>query len=77
MLVVEFTRVNLLRTRLNQSERKTNMAKYYFYTKIDSKKEPIYTCDANSLEDAKLVFSKGKQMSLETFNKLYEVDTKS
>lgn len=53
------------------------MAKYYFYSKTDSKKEQIYTCDANSLEDAKVVFSKGKQMSLDTFNKLYEVDTKS
>ena len=53
------------------------MTKYYVYSKTDSKKEQIYTCDANSLEDAKVVFSKGKQMSLDTFNKLYEVDTKS
>ena len=53
------------------------MAKYYFYTKTDSTMEAIYTTDAHSIEEARLIFSKGKQMKLETFNKLYEVNIKS
>ena len=53
------------------------MAIYYFYSKNDSNMESIFTCNAGSTEEATLIFSKGKQMNLETFNKLYEVNIKS
>lgn len=53
------------------------MAIYYFYSKTDSNMESIFTCNASSTEEAALIFSKGKQMNLETFNKLYEVNIKS
>lgn len=53
------------------------MTTYYFYSKNDSTMESIFTCGANSIEEARLIFSKGKQMKLETFNKLYEVNIKS
>lgn len=53
------------------------MTTYYFYSKNDSTMESIFTCVANSIEEARLIFSKGKQMKLETFNKLYEVNIKS
>lgn len=53
------------------------MATYYFYSKTDSTMESIFTCNAHSTEEATLIFSKGKQMNLETFNKLYEVNIKS
>ena len=49
------------------------MAKYYFYQKADSKKESIYTSDADSLEDATRIFSIGKDLSLESFSSIYEV----
>lgn len=52
------------------------MATYYFYSKTDSDMESIFTCVAHSIEEARIIFSKGKQMKLDTFNKLYEVDTK-
>lgn len=50
---------------------------YYFYSKTDSNMESIFTCSAHSIEEARLMFSTGKQMDLETFNKLYEVNIKS
>ena len=50
------------------------MAKYYFYQKGDSKKESIYTCDADSPEDATRIFSIGKDLSLESFSSIYEVE---
>ena len=53
------------------------MAIYYFYSKNDSNMESVFTCVAHSIEEARLIFSKGKQMNLETFNKLYEVNIKS
>lgn len=53
------------------------MSTYYFYSKNDSNMESIFTCDAHSTDEARLIFSKGKQLDLEIFNKLYEVNIKS
>ena len=53
------------------------MKKYYFYSKMDSSKEPIYTISAINHVMAVRRFAKGKRMDLDTFNKLYEVNTTS
>ena len=47
------------------------MPKYSFKPK--STKEFISSINASSLEEAKQMFAKIKVLSLETFNKLYEV----
>lgn len=49
------------------------MKKYYFYSKMDSSKEPIYTISAISRIVAARRFAMGKQMSLKQFLKLYSV----
>jgi len=49
------------------------MKKYYFYSKFDSSKEPIYTINAISRMVAARRFAMGKQMSLKQFLKLYSV----
>lgn len=48
------------------------MTKYSFRSK--NTLEHIKTIDANSLEEAKIIFSNIKVLDLETFDKLYEVD---
>ena len=52
------------------------MRKYFFYSKIDSSKEPIFYCNANSIEDAILIFADGKDMDVDMFNELYSVERK-
>lgn len=49
------------------------MTKYSFYSNNDSNQESIYTCDANSLEEARLIFARGKLLELKVFDKLYSV----
>ena len=49
------------------------MKQYYFYSKNDSSKEPIYTIKAISRKVATRKFAIGKQMSLENFLELYSV----
>lgn len=49
------------------------MKKYYFYSKMDSSKEPIYTIRAASRIAAAKKFATGKRMSLKEFLKLYAV----
>ena len=49
------------------------MNTYYFYSNNDSTKEAIFTIKAKSLENATIRFAKGKQLNLDTFNKLYSV----
>tara|TARA_R110000803_G_C11974977_1_gene320063 strand:- start:770 stop:931 length:162 start_codon:yes stop_codon:yes gene_type:complete len=53
------------------------MARYYFYTKTDSTMEAIYTTDAQSIEEATIIFSIGKDLSLESFSDMYEVKIKN
>lgn len=47
------------------------MPKYSLY--IKNSKEEVTTKDASTLEEAKGIFAKIKVLSLEKFNKLYEV----
>ena len=49
------------------------MKSYYFYSKFDSSKEPIYTMRAVSRIVAAKKFAIGKRMSLKEFLKLYAV----
>lgn len=49
------------------------MKQYYFYSKSDSKKEPINKELAYSLEDAIELFASQKQMAVSEFNKLFSV----
>lgn len=50
------------------------MIGYTFYSKFDSKKEPISSWPANSLEEAVELFAKIKKLPVEEFNKLYTVE---
>jgi len=52
------------------------MKKYFFYSKNDSSKEPIFYCSANSIEDAIRIFAYGKDVTVEIFNNLYSVERK-
>lgn len=49
------------------------MKKYYFYSKMDSSKEPIFTITATNRMMAARRFAMGKQMSLKEFLKMYSV----
>ena len=49
------------------------MNSYFFYSKIDKSKEPIYYCKAMSRYNAALKFAQGKQMELKTFLTIYSV----
>jgi len=46
---------------------------YFFYSKIDKSKEPIYYCKAMSRYNAALKFAQGKRMELKTFLTIYSV----
>jgi len=50
------------------------MKQYYFYSRGDSKKEPINKELALSLEDAIELFTSQKQMEIDEFNKLFSVE---
>lgn len=50
------------------------MAGYKFYVKNDIKKEAITSWPADSKESAIANFAKMKQMSIESFNKIFEVE---
>ena len=50
------------------------MKQYYFYSRGDSKKEPINKELALSLEDAIELFTSQKQMGIDEFNKLFSVE---
>lgn len=50
------------------------MVGYKFYVKSDIKKEAINTWPAASKEEAIANFAKIKQMSIESFTKLFEVE---
>lgn len=50
------------------------MKQYYFYSKSDSKKEPINKELTHSLEDAIELFASQKQMGVSEFNKLFSVE---
>ena len=49
------------------------MQKYYFYSKNDASKEPIFTITAKNRMMAARRFAMGKQMSLKQFLNLYSV----
>jgi len=49
------------------------MNSYFFYSKIDKTKEPIYYCKAMSRYNAALKFAQGKRMELKTFLTIYSV----
>lgn len=46
---------------------------YYFYSRRDSKKEPISKCVALSRYKAALQFAQRKQLDLKAFLRLYSV----
>lgn len=46
---------------------------YKFYSKVDDRKESIHTIHAASKELAIESFAKMKQLSVQKFNKLFEV----
>ena len=49
------------------------MKTYFFYSKIDSDKEPIYYCKASSRLRAAEKFAEGKRMDLKMFLTIYSV----
>ena len=49
------------------------MKSYFFYSKIDKSKEPIYYCKALSRYNAAVRFAQGKRMNLKTFLSIYGV----
>ena len=49
------------------------MRQYYFYSKFDSSKEPIYTIRAVNRILAARKFAMGKRLTLKEFLKLYSV----
>jgi hypothetical protein len=50
---------------------------YYFFSKTDSKKEPISKIECNNHEEALSLFSKMKRLPKKIFLELYEIITKS
>jgi hypothetical protein len=50
------------------------MKQYFFYSKSDSKKEPINKELAHSLEEAIELFTSQKQIGVDEFNKLFSVE---
>ena len=50
------------------------MKGYIFYSKLDSKKEAIGNGTAGSIEEAYKTFAKIKQLPLNEFRRLFEVD---
>jgi hypothetical protein len=49
---------------------------YYFFSKTDSKKEPISKIECNNYEEALSLFSKIKRLPKKIFLELYEIITK-
>lgn len=49
------------------------MRKYFFYSRSDKRKEPIYYCRATSRLNAAKTFAKTKQLPLKTFLTLFGV----
>jgi len=49
------------------------MKRYIYYNKFDSKQEPQGKLEAINLEDAILIASHIKEMSIEDFQKVFEV----
>ena len=49
------------------------MKSYFFYSRIDSSKEPIYYCKAGSRLRAAEKFAEGKRMNLKTFLSIFAV----
>lgn len=49
------------------------MRKYFFYSKIDSSKEPIFWCKSTNRLSAARKFAIGKQLPLKEFLKIYSV----
>jgi len=50
---------------------------YYFFSKTDSKKEPISKIECNDYEEALSLFSKIKRLPKKIFLELYEIITKN
>ena len=50
---------------------------YYFYSHLDSNKEPIDVCKAGTLGIATYYFASMKGMGVEDFLKLYSVGVKN
>ena len=50
------------------------MKRYIYYSKLDSKKEPQGKLEAINLEDAILLASHIKEMEIEDFLKVFEVE---
>ena len=50
------------------------MNKYKFYSLVDNHKETIVTFDAPTLEEAYLIASQIKQLTLEEFKKIFKVE---
>ena len=49
------------------------MKRYFFYSKNDSTKEPIFYCKESSRIRAAKKFAEGKQLDLKTFLTIYSV----
>jgi hypothetical protein len=49
---------------------------YYFFSKIDPKKEPISKIECNDYEEALSLFTKIKRLPKKIFLELYEIITK-
>ena len=49
------------------------MKTYFFYSKVDSSKEPIYYCKALTRYNAAVKFAQGKRMKLKTFLSIFSV----
>jgi hypothetical protein len=50
---------------------------YYFFSKTDSKKEPISKIECNDYGEALSLFSKIKRLPKKIFLELYEIITKN
>ena len=48
--------------------------KFRMYSNSDSSKETVTIIDASSVEDAETILSKVKELSIDSFKKLYSVE---
>lgn len=52
------------------------MQEYFFYSKYDSLREPIKSIKASSFAEALNHFLQLKQLNLESFTQIFNIDTK-
>lgn len=49
---------------------------YIYYSRNDSKREPIDSCNASNYLDAERIFMERKKLGVKIFNKLFEIKLK-